>query len=195
MGVIKGSVHTCKTLIFLEAQEYQDLSIRVAPNVTSASDRVKVFRIFELYERLKHKAGELDGIDRVVRLLEKLREDTNLRTLLASHVHEFYIDEIQDLRCLDIELFLSLGNDPRSFNFGGDTAQGISQDSSFRFQDVKALFREHFSRQSINAGQKALADPQLFTLNRNYRSHQGILSLASSVMTLLCEIFQTLWII
>lgn len=189
MGVIKGSVQTCKTLIFLEAQEYQCLSIRVAPNVTSSSDRVKVFRIFELYERLKHKAGELDGIDRVVRLLEQLREDTNLRTLLASHVHEFYIDEIQDLRCLDIELFLSLGNDPRSFNFGGDTAQGISQDSSFRFQDVKALFREHFSRQNIDAGQKALADPQLFTLNRNYRSHQGILSLASSIMTLLWRNF------
>lgn len=189
MGVIKGSILTCKNLIFLQAHEYQDLSIRVAPNVTSAADRVKVFRIFELYERFKHKAGELDSIDRVVHLLEQLREDTNLRTLLARHVHEFYIDEVQDLRCLDIELFLSLGNDPCSFNFGGDTAQAISQDSSFRFQDVKALFHEHFSRQSINVGQEALAHPQLFTLNRNYRSHQGILSLASSVMTLLWRNF------
>jgi tetratricopeptide (TPR) repeat protein len=189
MGMIKGSVQTCKTLISLQAQEYKDLSARVAPNVTSASDRVKVFRIFELYEKLKHKAGEHDSIDRVVHILKQIRSDMNLRALLADCVQEFYIDEVQDFRCLDIELFLTLGNDSRAFNFGGDTAQGISQDSSFRFQDVKALFYDHFSRQSVAIGQEALAQPQLFTLNRNYRSHQGILSLASSVMSLLWRNF------
>ena len=189
MGTIKGSTYTCATLQFLGAQEYQGLSVRVAPNFPSSNDRSRVFRIFEIYEKLKLKAREIDPIDFVVSLLRRLQDDPHMRSRLASCFHEFYVDEVQDLRCIDISLLLKLGNDSRGFHFGGDTAQAISQDSTFRFQDVKALFHDHFSRQSAAIGQEDFAKPLLFTLNRNYRSHQGILSLASSVMDLLFQNF------
>ena len=189
MGTIKGSTYTCATLQSLGAQEYQALSVRVAPNFPSSNDRSRVFRIFETYEKLKLRAREIDSIDFVVSLLRRLQDDQHMRSRLASCFHEFYVDEVQDLRCIDISLLLSLGNDPRGFHFGGDTAQGISQDSTFRFQDVKVLFHDHFGRQSAAIGQGDLAKPLLFTLSRNYRSHQGILSLASSVMDLLFRNF------
>ena len=189
LGTVKGSVHTCKTLNFLQAGEYQNLSARVAPNLTSSDDRTKVFRAFELYEELKHKAGEVDNVDWVVRLLRQIRSDDNTRVFLASYLDEIYVDEVQDLRSVDIALLLTLGNDPRGFHFGGDTAQGISHDSTFRFQDVKTLFYDHFKQQSAARGQENLGQPTMFTLTRNYRSHQGILSLASSVMELLWRSF------
>lgn len=66
----------------------------------------------------------------------------------------------------------------------GDSAQCISKDSTFRFANLKALFYEHFSRTG-NSFEKDLAKPELFSLSRNFRSHQGILSLASFVMDLL----------
>lgn len=189
MGVIKGSNYTCENLEFLQARDYEELSVRIAPNVTSREARTRVFRMFEMYEKLKQQTGNLDTVDWVVCLLRKLRDNPKLRSYLASCVDEFYIDEVQDLRCVDIALLLTLGNDPRTFHFGGDTAQGISQDAVFRFQDVKALFHRYFHRWIAITGQKIMAQPQMFTLDRNYRSHQGILSLASTVMDLLWRSF------
>ena len=189
MGVIKGSVYTCKNLSFLSLNQYEDLSVRVTPNVTSGEDRRRVFRMYEIYEELKRKTDQLDTIDYVLDLLRPLRMDPNLVTLLASCIQEIYVDEVQDQRCLDISLLLTLVHNPLGVHFGGDTAQAISQDSVFRFQDVKALFHDHFSLQSVSVDQQHLAQPHIFTLSRNYRSHQGILSVASSVMGLLWKTF------
>ena len=189
MGVIKGSISTCKTLKCLTKKEYEEHSLRTAPNITTEKDRDKVFQLFELYEKLKRKAGDIDTVDWVVYLLQRLRDNLSTAALLTSCIQEVYIDEVQDQRCIDIALLFALCRDPCGYHFGGDTAQAISQDSMFRFQDIKALFYDHFSPQSTAVGQKHLAQPQIFTLNRNYRSHQGILSLASSVMDLLWRSF------
>ena len=189
MGVIKGSVYTCKNLSFLSLSQYEDLSVRVTPNVTNGEDRRRVFRMYEIYEELKRKTSHLDTIDYVLDLLRLLRMDPNLVTLLASCIQEIYVDEVQDQRCLDISLLLTLVHNPLGVHFGGDTAQAISQDSVFRFQDVKALFHDHFFLQSVSVDQQHLAQPHIFTLSRNYRSHQGILSVASSVMGLLWKTF------
>ena len=189
MGIIKGSIYTCQTLESLDAKKYQELSVRVAPNFSSSNDRSRVFRIFQRYEELKLESREIDSIDVVVSLFRRLRDDRHMKSLLASIFHEFYVDKIQDLRCIDIFLLLTLGNDPRSFHFGGDTAQGISQDSTFRFQDVKAIFHNQFGPQSAGIRYEDFAKPFLFTLSCNYRSHQDILSLASSVMDLLFSHF------
>ena len=69
----------------------------------------------------------------------------------------------------------------------GDTAQCISKDSAFRFENVKRLMFEHFSHLSQVAGSPELAKPELCALYKNYRTHQGILSLASYVMRVLYQ--------
>jgi hypothetical protein len=102
-----------------------------------------------------------------------------------------------------MELLLTIIKDGRGFHLGeflfssyllpgahfnpsaGDTAQSISQDSTFRFPVIKALFYEHFAATSASANQAQLARPTLFALSKNYRSHQGILALASLVMEML----------
>lgn len=67
----------------------------------------------------------------------------------------------------------------------GDTAQCISKDSVFRFPEIKALFYGYYDSISDQTSQPELARPRQFALSKNYRSHQGILSLASFVMQML----------
>ena len=189
MGVIKGSIHTCKSLSFLDLSLYGDLSFRLTPNLSRHEDRIKIFHLYQAYEELKRKTGDIDTIDLVVGLLRQLHESPSLMALLAPYIQEVYVDEVQDQRCLDISLLLTIVQNPLGLHLGGDTAQAISQDSVFRFQDVKALFHDRFSREGISVAHQRLAEPRMFTLNRNYRSHQGILSVASSVMEMLWRTF------
>ena len=189
MGVIKGSIHSCRTLTPLDLGLYEGLSFRLTPNVSRLEDRVRIFQLYQAYEELKRKTGDIDTIDLVVRLLRQLHQNPSLIALLAPYVQEVYVDEVQDQRCLDISLLLTIVQNPLGLHLGGDTAQAISQDSVFRFQDVKALFYDRFFRKGFSVAQERLAEPRTFTLNRNYRSHQGILSVASSVMEMLWRTF------
>lgn len=75
----------------------------------------------------------------------------------------------------------------------GDTAQAISQDSTFQFPDIKRLFHENFAATSAAANQRDIAQMEQFPLSRNYRSHQGILALASFVMALLWKGIHGSW--
>ena len=185
MGVIEGSISSRGTLKPLSRKEYLELSSRVAPTFTLESEKSRVYDVFEKYRALKLRRQELDGVDRVIKLIRAVRGNQRLKKYLELTFDEIYIDEVQDLRCLDIELLLSIINEGRAFHFAGDTAQTISHDSYFRFQDIKALFYDHFAAAASLMNQPELARPQLFMLAKNYRSHQGILGLASLVMDML----------
>ena len=189
MGVIKGSASSAETLAPLRRKEYLTRSCRMAPTFAMEAERSRVYDLFESYEALKVRKGDMDYVDRVVRLLRAVRQDPSLTKQLRSTFEEVYIDEIQDQRCLDIELLLSIVKDPRGFHFAGDTAQAISQDSTIRFSDIKGMFFQHFAAVSTSTRQSDLARPELFTLSKNYRSHQGILSLASFVMRMIWQGF------
>lgn len=67
----------------------------------------------------------------------------------------------------------------------GDTAQCISKDSAFRFPEIKSLFYEYYEVIANELKQPSFAKPVQFSLAKNYRPHQGILSFASWVMQLL----------
>ena len=185
MGVIKGSISCLGTFKPLSRKAYLELSSRVAPTFTLESEKSRVYDIFEKYHGLKLHRQELDGVDRVIKIIRTVKENQRLKDHLGATFDEIYIDEVQDLRCLDIELLLSIVNKGRAFHFAGDTAQTISQDCHFRFQDIKALFYDHFAAAASLINQPELARPQLFMLAKNYRSHQGILGLASMVMEML----------
>ncbi|KAM0804322.1 P-loop containing nucleoside triphosphate hydrolase protein [Usnea florida] len=174
MGVIKGSASSRESLEPLRQEEYLTRSCRLAPAFVLEAERLRVYEIFNAYEKLKLDMGGMDHVDRVVKLLRAVRGDAALKQLLQSTFDEVYIDEVQDHRCLDVELLLSFVRDARGFNFAGDTAQAISQDSTFRFSDIKALFFEHFAAASTATHQKEIARPEMFTLTENYRSHEGI---------------------
>ena len=82
------------------------------------------------------------------------------------------IDEIQDLTHATIALLMKVTK-ANSF-FSGDTAQTIAHGVGFRFADLKSLFTESI-----------LKAPVVAQLHRNFRSHNSILQLANSVVSLI----------
>ena len=189
MGVIKGSASSGQSLAPLSRQQYLRRSCRLAPVFVMEDDRSLVYDIFERYEQMKQEHQDVDDVDRVVRIISALRQNSSLKQLLESTIEEVYIDEVQDQRCVDFELLLGFIKDSRGLHFAGDTAQAISQDSTLRFADVKAIIYEHFAPASAYANQSQLAQTTMFTLAKNYRSHQGILALATFVMEMICKGF------
>ncbi|CAI2173128.1 11614_t:CDS:2 [Funneliformis geosporum] len=105
---------------------------------------------------------------------------TRTRTFDGPHVHEVYIDECQDNQIIDYELILKLFGHAESIFMAGDVAQCIARGSTFRFRDLYAL---------IHRWNHNPLKPKEFELNVNYRSHKGILQLASSVIHLLHVFF------
>ncbi|OQE34898.1 hypothetical protein PENCOP_c015G08976 [Penicillium coprophilum] len=185
MGVIKGSSITAKSLKPLNRAEYVKKNAKASPAFTSEAEREKVFGAFERYEKQKKLRKEVDELDRVSALLRSLRDNKVLAEQIQRCFEEIYVDEIQDLRCLDIVLLLGCLSDARGIHLAGDTAQCISKDSVFRFPEIKALFYEHYEVIANKLNQPSFAKPVQFSLAKNYRSHQGILSFASWVMQLL----------
>ncbi|CAI2175166.1 17482_t:CDS:2 [Funneliformis geosporum] len=72
----------------------------------------------------------------------------------------------------------------------GDVAQCIARGSSFRFQDLYALmYQRNIGRVQTDNNLYNPLKPKQFELNVNYRSHNGILRLASSVIQLIQHFF------
>ena len=75
--------------------------------------------------------------------------------------------------------------DPNGLFLCGDTAQCIARGVGFRFCELRSLFHtidKHVAGVNVPV-------PVLHTLRHNYRSHNGILQMASSVVRLLYEWF------
>lgn len=185
MGVIKGSRSLGIASGPMTLEEYLDKSDRVAPTFTLESERVQTYQLFQRYERLKQDLGGIDNVDRVTDVLVAMQKDRALKQILSSVFDEFYIDEVQDQRIADLQLFLGLLKESRGFHAAGDTAQNISKDSTFRFADIQALVHDHFQQ----TDQKLHANPTTFRLGFNYRSHDGIVKLASFIVDLLWRAF------
>ncbi|KAL8718323.1 MAG: hypothetical protein Q9225_004520 [Loekoesia sp. 1 TL-2023] len=189
MGVIKGSASSINSSDALNYEEYLHRSSRIAPAFTLESERSLVYEAFQRYEVLKRGRCEVDYVDRVVDVLQAIQTDTTLQRMLSSVIDEIYVDEIQDQRCVDIKLFFHLLKDSRGFHAAGDTAQSISQDSNFRFADIKALLYDHFKAIDSSKNRRALTDAMMFKLGLNYRSQDGIVGFAGLVMELLWKAF------
>ncbi|KAF3286282.1 hypothetical protein TWF970_009826 [Orbilia oligospora] len=188
IGVIKVN-SSASNYLPLSKEEYQSLSRRAAPNFHQGKEREAVYVLYEIYEKRKTSFGEWDDLDRTSKIQRLLAQDEKLSSRLRSQITEVFVDEIQDQRLAEIELLLDLVNDTKAFAFAGDTAQCISRDSCFRFQDLQSVFFRKYERLGMLANQKDLAKLNRFTLSKNYRTHNGILKLAAKVVDNLSTAF------
>ncbi|KAF8459690.1 P-loop containing nucleoside triphosphate hydrolase protein [Kalaharituber pfeilii] len=186
MGVIKGAASMRNGLKPLSKDEYLTRSPTLAPAFPTPVMREMIFNLYSQYERRRKQRGDEDAMDQMINILHGVRR-YGLEKRLRNIIHEIYVDEVQDQRPIEIELFLDLVENPLGIHFAGDSAQCISNDSAFRFANVKALFFDRYSNTKYE-----LAKPTLFSLSRNHRSHQGILKFASFVMSLLWKGFPTM---
>ncbi|CAD8167125.1 unnamed protein product [Paramecium pentaurelia] len=137
----------------------------------------EIYECYILYERWKIQQGYYDFMDVVNHILVQLvYGKCNL-----IPIHYLMIDECQDLPHAVLLLLCKITE--QGLFFSGDTAQNIAKGVGFRFQDLKSLFKK--PEISYNAKSN---DLKIHQLTINFRSHNNILQLANSLVSLL-EIF------
>ncbi|NXG23123.1 TRNK1 protein, partial [Grallaria varia] len=166
----------------LTEEQYKRLGRKRSPNFTE--DRSEIYHLFCLYQQILSQRGYFDEEDLLYNLsrrLSKLKE-------LPWSIHEFYGDEIQDFTQAELALLMKCINDPNAMFLTGDTAQSIMKGVAFRFSDLRSLFH-YASKSSMNKKQRVRKPKRIYQLYQNYRSHSGILRLASGVVDLLQHYF------
>ncbi|CAG8492712.1 7239_t:CDS:10 [Diversispora eburnea] len=177
-SVIKG---TDPDVNFLSREDYRIISTRKYP--LFRYNRDEIYDLFERYEKMKAKNDDYDSTDRTQAIFRYIKT----KSLFEPHIHEVYIDECQDNKIVDLALILKLFDRADKIFMAGDIAQCIAQGSSFRFQDLRALIYK-WEKNRIQTICNPLK-PKQFELDTNYRSHNGILRLAASVIDLILQFF------
>ncbi|KAJ3126030.1 hypothetical protein HK100_010485 [Physocladia obscura] len=201
MGVIKGhELAAVSEEGKLTRAEYIQLSTRAYTTFRHIRDRM--YDIFEAYNAKKlerfqlfangkleflevpKKLDEQDRVNEINRTIVKMiqEKDHKLSNLM---IHQVYLDEVQDLTMAQIMPLVLLCLDPsHGLMFAGDTAQVIHRGSVFRFEDLSSMIYN-----ILVPSKTVSATPKIFHLTKNYRSHDGILSVAASVLDLLSKHF------
>ncbi|WAR27590.1 TRNK1-like protein, partial [Mya arenaria] len=183
MSFIKGSFEALsKPNGYLEKEEYFKLGRKRAPNFSEERD--SIYSCFLKYEHVRKQNSLFDETDLV--------HDTFCRLCVLKRrpwvIHQIYVDETQDFTQAELCLLIRLCQDPNGMFFTGDTAQSIMRGISFRFSDLRSLF--FHAKNSMGKKTSAVEVPtQVYQLTQNYRSHAGILSLATSIVDLMVEFF------
>ncbi|GES72918.1 hypothetical protein RCL_jg15567.t2 [Rhizophagus clarus] len=178
-SIIKG---TNPEVDFLSREEYRDISTKKYPAFYYKRDQI--YDLFLHYEKKKARNQDYDLMDRTLAIYRYAKK----KALGSLHIHEVYIDECQDNHIVDLALILKVFERANNIFLAGDIAQCIAKGSSFRFQDLRALmYRWELTR--MQTKHHDVIKPKQFYLNINYRSHDGILQLAASVIDLIHEFF------
>ena len=128
----------------------------------------------------EHGAGYWDETDLVMSVLIEM--DRQLKEGAQCKYDKIYIDEVQDFTQAELGiLVLASGRDSKALFMAGDSAQTINTGVAFRFEDVRTCFHE-----LKHDGSDDKIDRRE-TLTTNFRSHQGILLLASFVLNIVKE--------
>ena len=183
---IKGSAEALVTEKgFLSLEDYEFLGRKKAPNFSA--DRKVVYDLFVVYQRQRLRDRMFDEADLVFNIHRRLQSNP----VPEWSIHQFYVDETQDFTQAELSLLIRCCRSPNELFFTGDTAQSIMRGIAFRFEDLKTLFHHAKKAAAINEGYHNVirVPKKLYQLTHNYRSHAGILRLASSVVDLLLHYF------
>ncbi|XP_067888359.1 TPR and ankyrin repeat-containing protein 1-like [Heterodontus francisci] len=178
---LKGSIEALNSPQgCLTDEQYIKLGKKRAPNFQE--DRTEIYNYFCMYQQIKSQRRYFDEEDLLYSLslrLAKLDE-------LPWSIHELYGDEIQDFTQAELATLMKCINDPNSMFLTGDTAQSIMKGVAFRFSDLRSLFYyAHNSNDDEKKQCNVVVPSRIYQLHQNYRSHSGILNLASGVVDLL----------
>ena len=141
-------------------------------SLLTREEKLEVWDLFILYERWKVKHQAYDFQDIINYLLVQIE----YHGYTGVPIHYMMVDEVQDLTPATIALLMSVSNE--KLVFSGDTAQTIAKGVGFRFCDIEELFKE--------AG---VVKPSIQHLTMNFRTHNQILGMANSIVSLLETLF------
>ncbi|KAI0656836.1 hypothetical protein C8Q70DRAFT_1046658 [Cubamyces menziesii] len=179
LGVIQGSEEALNSEHgYLDEDSYQRRRSSVA---MSTAQRESIYASYLRYRKMKRQLCHRDAADRAFELVRLLKE----KGLPGLPVDFLYVDEAQDNLLVDTFILRTLCPNVNGMFWAGDTAQTISAGSAFKFSELKA-FLYRLSQNPVSATAKAApSNPEVFHLTINYRSHQGIVKCAASIVDLM----------
>lgn len=161
-GVWKGKINDRKEQITLD--EYVALSKEEAPNFYQC--RKEAYNIYLWYENYLRDNYIIDELDMITKYLSS--------DILKKTYKMVACDEIQDLTELHLMMLFSLAQyKEERIILAGDDHQIVNH-SGFRWENVKNIFYKHLHN----------SKPQLYKLQKNFRSVGNIVILANSINSL-----------
>lgn len=177
---IKGSLNSLQSPRgMLSRSEYLNLA-NTRNSFLSCQQRDMIYSEFEKYESLKSNSFEYDILD----LVHYVYRNMSASNVKFPSIHSIFVDEVQDLTPAQIALFKFICLNRDGFVFAGDTAQTIAPGVGFRFESVKDVFFHEIFPDNGND-----RVPQFYHLKQNFRTHDGIVNLANSIVELLVHFF------
>ena len=174
---IKGSMEPLSEL------EYINLGAK--RNILALEQRKSVYGVYERYKKYMSDGKHWDDGDRIRSIIDRLKLATREDPYFISSVRvsKIYVDEIQDYTQIEISLFFMLSG-PESLFLAGDPAQSVVDGADFQFKDVRCVGYHLFGQD-----RRDLIPTKPKTLNLNFRSHSGILHVASAVLQCMSKAF------
>lgn len=129
-----------------------------------------VAELYKNYEIALAKSGALDFDDLLIKTVELLRSDEEIRQKWRTRFRHILIDEYQDTNAVQFALVKLLVNNERNLNVVGDDAQSIY---SFRGADFRNIL--NFERD--------FPSTTVIKLEQNYRSTGEILDIANRLIS------------
>ena len=130
----------------------------------------KQAEVYREYQEALHKNNALDFDDLIMKTVELLQSDTEVKNYYQERFHYIMVDEYQDTNTAQFELIRLLAGKYQNLCVVGDDDQSIYK---FRGADIRNIldFEQVFS------------DAKVIKLEQNYRSTQNILNAANGVIS------------
>eukprot|EP00794_Sanderia_malayensis_P005798 gene5798-6495_t len=181
---IKGSVEALLSKSgFMSKEEYKSVGRKKAPNFSG--NREIIYQMFCAYDNICRERNLFDELD----VLDSVYQRLNKFPLPDWLFDELYVDETQDFTEAELFTLIRCCQNPNHLFFTGDTAQSIMRGVAFRFSDLRSLFYKAKTALSDEKNSTINVPEKVYQLTYNYRSHRGILNLASAIVNILGELF------
>lgn len=168
---------------YLTKEDYKSIGKKMASNY--ADNREDIYKLFEQYKIYVKRQSFFDECD----LNHNIYSRLNAMKDLPWSIHSIYIDEVQDFTQAELSILVRICRNPNDLFLTGDTAQSIMRGISFRFSDLKTIFHRASEQASKSIKSAQVEIPKVDELTVNFRSHTGVLKLASSVIDLMKAFF------
>lgn len=178
---IKGipAKDTDVNMLHMSWEDYSNMSKR--QTVGLEPFRGEIYCAFQEYLKFCRKYNGFDRMDLAQAVLAALKRHPEQ----GPWIDWLYVDEVQDLAMVEVELCLRCLRDLKGAAFGGDTTQTISQGISFRFCDVDSAMMAEMHRRQGDAHK-----PRCWSeLTVNHRSHEGLVKFSNVFASLLETLF------